>query len=259
MLQLRSFLYPLLRLTAIFSLLLASALTLAAKPLVVGHTSDYEPLNFMRDGKLVGIEVDSAAEVGRILGRPIKSVIMPFADLLLALDKGDVDVVMAGISVTPERQEQVTFVAPFMTVGQMAIILADNAGRYAQPRAAYREGTRIGVEPATTGERFARDQLPEAVVSQFASSEAAFTALRSNRIDMYIHDAPTSWLLAVGTANSDLLSLFRYLTSEDLAWAVRKDNTRLAAELNMALQVLQDNGRLRAIQNRWIPIQVNVR
>lgn len=262
MLHFSAYLNSLARPLALCSLLLAllgSTTVLAAKPLVVGHTSDYEPLNFMRDGQLVGIEVDNAREVGKILDRPVKAVIMPFEDLLKALDSGDVDVVMAGVSVTPERQQRVTFVEPFMTVGQMAIILADKAGRFAQPRAIYQEGIRIGVEPFTTGERYVQDTLTGAKVSHFPTSEAAFAALRGNQIDMYIHDAPTSWLLAVGTANSDLLSLFRYLSSEDLAWAVRKDNTRLAAELNMAIQVLKDNGRLRAIQNRWIPIQVNVR
>ncbi|MCX2983105.1 amino acid ABC transporter substrate-binding protein [Halieaceae bacterium IMCC14734] len=254
-----AFLNSFARLLVLCTLMLGSAIALAAKPLIVGHTSDYEPLNFVRDGKLVGIEIDNAREIGKILDRPVKAVIMPFEDLLKALDSGDIDVVMAGVSVTPERQQRVTFVEPFMTVGQMAIILADKAGRFAQPRAIYQEGIRIGVEPFTTGERYVQDTLNGAKVSHFPTSEAAFAALRSNQIDMYIHDAPTSWLLAVGTANSDLLSLFRYLSSEDLAWAVRKDNTRLAAELNMAIQVLKDNGRLRAIQNRWIPIQVNVR
>jgi ABC-type amino acid transport substrate-binding protein len=259
MLHFSAYLNLLARLLVLCSVVLSSTAVLAAKPLVVGHTSDYEPLNFVRDGKLVGIEVDNAREVGKILGRPVKAVIMPFEDLLKALDSGDVDVVMAGVSVTPERQERVTFVEPFMGVGQMAIILAEKAARFAQPRAIYQEGVRIGVEPFTTGERYVQDALTGAQVSHFPTSEAAFAALRSNQIDMYIHDAPTSWLLAVGTNNSDLLSLFRYLSSEDLAWAVRKDNTRLAAELNMAIQVLKDNGRLRAIQNRWIPIQVNVR
>lgn len=39
------------------------------EPLVVAHTNDYEPLNFMRNDQLVGIEVDNAREIGRVLGR----------------------------------------------------------------------------------------------------------------------------------------------------------------------------------------------
>ena len=118
---------------------------------------------------------------------------------------------------------------------------------------------RIGVQPNTTGNRFARDQLPEATISHYQDSHAAFKALRDRQIDMYIHDAPTSWRLAINRENDDLLGLFRPLTRENLAWAVRKDNVELLAKLNAALKLLQDNGRARAIQNYWIPVTISVR
>ena len=228
-------------------------------PLIVGHTNDYPPLNFMRDGQLVGIEVDNAREVGQMLGREVKTVVLPFAELLEALDSGKVDVVMAGISITPERQQQVLFVEPFMEVGQMVIILAEKAASFGNPRAVYRPGIRVGVEPNTTGERFMRERASEAKLQRYEDSSAAFTALRAGAIDMYIHDAPTSWQLSLDRSNQDMLSLFRPLTKEKMAWAVRKDNTLLAARVNAAMQELQRQGRLRAIQNYWIPVKVEVR
>jgi polar amino acid transport system substrate-binding protein len=228
-------------------------------PLVVAHTNDYAPLNFMRDGQLVGIEVDNAREVGEVLGREVKTVVLPFAELIPALDSGKVDVVMAGVSVTPERRQQVLFVEPFMEVGQMAIILAGKAASFGHPRAVYRAGIRVGVEPNTTGERFLRDQASEAKILHYQDSKAAFDALRTGEIDMYVHDAPTSWQLSLDRNNQDILSLFRPLTEENLAWAVRKDNTLLAARLNAVMQELKRRGRLRAIQNYWIPVKVEVR
>ena len=48
------------------------------------------------------------------------------------------------------------------------------------------------------------------------------------------------------------------LTSEKLAWAVRKDDARLAARLNDALQLLKRNGTIAYIFNRWIPVTVEV-
>jgi ABC-type amino acid transport substrate-binding protein len=56
-----------------------------------------------------------------------------------------------------------------------------------------------------------------------------------------------------------MLSLYRPLTREQLAWAVRKDNTFLLKQLNAALAELRQNGRLSAIQNYWIPVTVQVR
>jgi ABC-type amino acid transport substrate-binding protein len=227
--------------------------------LKVGVTADYEPLVFIRDDKLVGIEVDNAREVGQILGRPVETVQMSFNQLLPALKSGTVDVIMSGFTVTPERAEQVAFANPFMEVGQMAIISLDRAGRFAQPRALERADIRICVEPGTTGDAYVRDNLPNAVLRHCANSAVAFAQLRAGDVDVYIHDAPTSWKLAGSRDDQDMLGLFRPLTSERLAWAVRSDDTRLLGELNLALAKLKANGRLSAIQNFWIPVRVSVR
>jgi polar amino acid transport system substrate-binding protein len=237
----------------------AASLAAAADPLRVALSPDYMPLAFKQEGKLLGIEVDNAREVGNILGRPVEFVEMSNADYVDALNSGRVDVVMSGYSITPERRERVAFVEPFMQVGQMAIILAERAGQLAYPRALYQSGIRMGVEPGTTGESFVRKNFPGAEILTYAQPEQAFDALRKREIDAYIHDAPTSWNLASSRENQDLLSLYRPLTRERLAWAVRKDNLRLLGQLNAALDQLQANGRLTAIQNYWIPVTVQVR
>jgi len=74
-----------------------------------------------------------------------------------------------------------------------------------------------------------------------------------------VHDAPTSWQLATTGENRDLISLYTPLTNEQLAWAVRKDDQRLADSLNAALRTMKGNGSLRYILNRWIPVTVEVR
>jgi len=240
--------------------LLVSPVTAQAEPLRVAQSPDYQPLVFRHEGKVVGIEPDNAREVAAILGRPLEIIEMPMTEFIPALESGRVDVVMSGFSITPERQAVVDFADPFLRIGQMAIILVDNAARFAQPRALYRPGVRIGVEPRTTGESYVLDQFPQATILNFDDPAGAFAALRAGVADVYIHDAPTSWGLAANTReNQDLLSLYRPLTSEALAWAVRKGNTRLQGQLNAALDKLRANGRLQAIQNYWIPVTVQVR
>ncbi len=240
-------------------LLLAGATWAEEGALVVAHTPDYQPLNYMREGELVGIEADNAMELAKHLGLKLERRVMPFADLLQALNAGDVDIIMAGVSVTDERKARMLFTDPFMQVGQMAIILADNAASFGHPRTMYRPGIRIGVEPNTTGHRYVENRLPDSNMQFYANPETAFEALRQNQVDLFIHDAPTSWRLASDRDNLDMLGLFRPLTTEQLAWAVHKDNALLAARVNAALAQLQSTGTIRAIQNFWIPVKVNVR
>lgn len=230
-----------------------------ADVLRVGMSADYPPLHFRQDGQFYGIEVDNAMAVGRMLGRRVELMQMPFNSLIPALADGKVDVVMSGMSVTAERSKQVRFTEPYMRVGQMTIMHKDKLGRFSQPWAVYREGVRVGVEPGTTGESFAERELKDAIVKRYPDSDAAFAGLRSDEIDLYIHDAPTSWQLANSRENQDLISLYAPLTEEMLAWAVAPDNTILAGELNEALAVMRANGSLQYILNRWIPVTVEVR
>jgi polar amino acid transport system substrate-binding protein len=184
---------------------------------------------------------------------------MPFEKLIPALLANEIDVIMSGLSVTPERAAQVAFLSSYLEVGQMAIVHRDRVAQFAQPWAIYREGVRVGVEPGTTGARFAESELEGARLKFFADPAAAFEGLRREEIDVYIHDAPTSWQLATNDNNADLISLYHPFTEEELAWAVRKDDARLADSLNAALRLMKRNGTLRYILNRWIPVTVEVR
>lgn len=242
----------------LFVLLLGSG-TVSAEALKVGLSPDYPPMQYMQDGRIVGIEPDNALAVGKILGREIQLVPMPFEALIPALESGKIDVIMSAFSVTAERSERVSFTEPYMRVGQMAIMHRDKVARFAQPWAVFREGVRVGVEPETTGAAFAARELPDAKVSFYDDEEAAFAALREDRIDLYVHDAPTSWQLANNATVDDLISQYAPLTEEMLAWAVSKDNPELEGDLNRALNLMRGNGTLTYIVNRWIPVQVEVR
>ncbi len=230
----------------------------AAGELRVGMSPDYPPLVFKQDGTIYGVEADNARAVGKILSRPVQIVELPFAELIPALQAGKVDVLMSGLSVTAERTQEVLFTEPYLRVGQMAIIHIDKVGSFSQPWAIYREGVRVGVEPETTGAAFAKRELPDAEVKLFADPAAAFAALRNDVIDIYLHDAPTSWQLANSKENQDLISLYKPLTDEMLAWGVRPDDQQLAVELNQALQMMRRNGTLDYILNRWIPVTIEV-
>lgn len=230
-----------------------------AQSLRVGISPDYPPLAYMAEGKLIGIEVDNARAVGEVVSKQMKMVRMPFKELIPALVAGKIDVIMSGMSVTEERAEQVSFTEPYMLMGQMAIMHKDKVARFAQPWSVYREGVRIGVEPGTTGAEFADKELKDAQVSFYTDAAAAFQGLRNDEIDLYVHDAPTSWQLATTSENGDLISLYAPLTDETLAWAVRKDDDALLGELNRALELMKSNGTLRYILNRHIPVTVEVK
>ncbi len=248
------------RIIAGFLLLLCfSSASQSAEALRVGMSADYPPVHYKHEQRIVGIEADNAVAVGKILGRRIELVELDFEELIPALEAGKIDVIMSGLSVTAARSERIMFADSYLRVGQMAIMHKDKVGRFSQPWSIFSDGIRVGVEPGTTGESFALRDLKDATISRYDNPEAAFDALREDKIDLYVHDAPTSWQLANGDENNDLISLYAPLTEEQLAWAVAHGNHDLVGDLNQALRAMRTSGTLAYILNRWIPVQIEVR
>lgn len=232
--------------------------TVMGATLRVGMSVDYPPLTYKQEGRVVGLEADNARAVAELLGRQLELVELPFAELIPALEQGRIDVIMSGLSVTAERAERVVFTEPYLDIGQMGITLTEKAGAFLQPWSVYREGLRVGVESGTKGADYVTRELTDAVVVAFADPQAAFAGLRRGDIDLFIHDAPTSWRLATSGDDGDLISLYHPLTQEQLAWAVARSNNGLLVRLNRALAQLRANGTLAYILNRWIPVTVEV-
>jgi ABC-type amino acid transport substrate-binding protein len=82
-------------------------------------------------------------------------------------------------------------------------------------------------------------------------------ALREKRIDYLVHDAPTIWRIVGGflSTETELTGLYRPLTEEYLAWAVRKDDAALADQLNAALAKWRADGQLDLVLDSWIRVR----
>jgi polar amino acid transport system substrate-binding protein len=225
----------------------------------VGISPDYPPVAFESDGEIVGIEADLAQIVGDTLGRRIVFERYPFVDLIDALERGEIDVVMSGMSITPERAERVSFTEPYMQVGQLALIRTSDIARFGRTQLIRRSGARVGYQHGTTGERFVATQLTRATSFAFDDVDSGIRSLRAGRIDYFVHDAPTVWRLAGDLNARDLQGLYHPLTVEYLAWAVRPENTNLLALLNATLAHWKREGRIEPIVDRWIPVRVTVR
>ncbi|MFM7736234.1 MAG: transporter substrate-binding domain-containing protein [Alphaproteobacteria bacterium] len=225
----------------------------------VGITPNYPPLAFERDGRVVGVEPDLAAAVGKVLGSRLVLKPMAWEDLPDALAAHEIDAIMSGVSVTERRKRTAAFTQPYLAIGQMVLVRTDDLARLGAPGALDRTGVRVGVQRLTTGAAYAREELPKATIVEFGSADSGIEALRDKRVDAFIHDAPTVWRLTGrfdSEASRSLSGLYRPLTREELAWAVRKDEaSTLGSALDAALGKLRADGTLEEVLDRWITVR----
>ena len=131
---------------------------------------------------------------------------------------------MSGMSVTPRRSELVSFATPYLQVGQMAIVRSADESRFLSTDAYDQDGVRIGFERTTTGSKYVLETMKSAKPVEYASKEDGLEALRTSKIDIFIHDAPFIWRTTGSplAPSTGLSGRYTPLTEEYLAWAVRK-------------------------------------
>jgi polar amino acid transport system substrate-binding protein len=87
----------------------------------------------------------------------------------------------------------------------------------------------------------------------FSSPEKGVKALIGGKIDLFVNDAPVIWWLAATYEAKGLTTLPFYLTQENIAWGIRKDNAGLLDSANRFVAVWKQDGRLKELINRWLP------
>ena len=229
-----------------------------ATPLRVGIAPNYPPLAFKQDGKLKGIEVEFAERLGKALGRPVVMVETPWDDLPKALlEDKTIDVVMSGTSITEKREERVDFTDPYMTIGQMVLIRNSDYPRLRNVKQLDHANVRVGFISNTTSEHYAREHLTHAKLEGFPDTDAGVAALRADKIDAFIADAPAVWRVSGGLLSKEtqLRGLYHPLTKESLAWAVRKGDDQLRTQLNEVLVKWKRDGTIDDVVDDWITVK----
>ncbi len=225
------------------------------KVIRVGTAGDYPPITAVADGKIIGIDADLAADLGKRTNKQFEFKVMPWSSLVMALQQGDIDMIMSGMSVTQERAQKVAFTTPYFNVGQMAIIRLADLSRFSSPLQILQPNVRVGYVADTTGAAYVQKFAGMTSLRSFASVEPALDALLKGEIDCLVHDSVTTWMIDKERRYSSLISLRNPLTEEQLAWAVNKDQPQLLELLNSNMAAMQQDGTLEQVINKWIPVR----
>ncbi len=222
----------------------------ASPPIRIATAAINPPFEYLNDdNQLAGFDIDLANAVCARMQRTCVFTNNDFDRLLPSLKFQRYDVVISGIDVTAERQEQVDFTQPYFINSATLIAVK---GRYAAIEQL--KGKRIGVGSETTHQAWLTLKWPDMVAVSYDNYQNALLDIRNSRIDAILGDTPSMHevlkshpeLAAVGQPVRDS-HFFGY----GVAMAVRKDNNALKSSLNAALQSLSDDGTLRQLRLRW--------
>lgn len=210
--------------------------------LVMGTSADYPPCEFHMeiDGvdTIVGFDVDIAQYFADQLGVELKVVDMNFDSLLISLDKGDFDIVMAGISSNPERAKVVDFTNVLFKNEQVAIIRKEDAGVLTDQAAL--AGHKGAVQTGSTQVAIANEVIGEENVVGLTKFNEMILELKNGKVDAVFTNSMNA--LPWTANNDDLTTIVLDFEDPGYSCAVQKGNEELVEFLNEQIESMREQG-----------------
>ncbi|MGM0507651.1 MAG: basic amino acid ABC transporter substrate-binding protein [Fusobacteriota bacterium] len=204
--------------------------------IVMGTNAEFPPFEYREGGKITGFDIDLAKKISEDLGKELKIVDMRFDGLIPALQSDKVDFVIAGMTATKERAENVNFSDAYYEASQV-IIVRDNNNNIKNSEDL--KGKKIGVQLGTTGDVEAQ-KIDNVELKKYNAAFAAIMELKNEKLDAIILDSEPAKNFV--KQNKGLKVLPQELTKEEYAIAINKDNNKLTNDINKSLNKLKDNG-----------------
>lgn len=217
------------------------------KKLIVGTCADFPPYEYFEDGEIVGIDAEIAKAIGEKLGYEIEIQDMDFSNVLASLESGKIQLGMAGLTVSDERQKTVDFSESYAKSIQVVLVKKDSGIQTIDDL----EGKKIGGQLGTTGAIYAQDDFGEENVHLFNKYPEAVLALENEKIDAMILDKIPAEHFAKA-AGKELILLDSSYTEEDFAIAIPKGKEELLKKVNQAIRELKEDGSLDKIVSKYI-------
>lgn len=216
--------------------------------IIVATSADNPPYEFIKNGEVVGLDIDIIKAIGEVLNKEIVIKNMDFPGLLPALTTGTVDAVIAGITVTEARKEKVDFSRGYVSTAMEIMFKSEDKFQKIDDFA----DKNIGVQTGTTWELYAKSlqaRFPSLQITSLPNNLVLVETLKNGNIDAIIMEEMQ--VIKFKQKNPDLNSLELEDTKGEFAIATQK-GSGLAEIVNRAIDQLQLEGKLFPIKTKWL-------
>lgn len=231
----------------------------ASNKIVVGTNAAFAPFEFQDDkGNLEGFDIDLMKEIAADQGMEAEFKNMDFDALTGALATGDIDAIAAGMSITPERLEKVSFSNPYMDAS-VGIVVAESNNTINDVKDL--KGKLVCSQIGTVGAEIC-DQLKEKGIVKDVKILSDFNVcmqdIKTGGSDACIYDMPVN-LLYQKKHPGEIKILKHLFTADYYAVAMAKDNKELVEKVNTGLKNLIANGKYEELCKKYeLPVPENI-
>ncbi len=228
--------------------------TAQAGKLIMGTNAAFPPFEYVTSKGLVGeydgIDVAIAKKIAEDMNVELVIEDMEFEGLIASVQTGKVDLVIAGMTVKPERQEKVDFSDTYFTAEQSIVVAKDNTDITKADD--LKNNKKVGVVLGYTGDSIVTEtlQVAENNILRVSRGIDAVQELKNGKLDAVVIDSATAQALA---SKNDLKIVKdeAVFEAEEYAIAVKKGNSGLVQEVNKVLKEMKDSGEIDQLAQKY--------
>jgi len=225
---------------------------LKKKELVVGISGNQPPFSATsREGELIGLDAELAELIADAMGVKIKFEVMPFSELWSSLETGKVEMVLSGMTITPERNIKVAFVGPYFLSGKSIVTTKEKALSIKSTEDINTSYTTLVALKGSTSQSFVQNVIPKAKLVTTKNYEEALDLVLQGKADAMVADYPFCVVSAFRYREKKLIALDEPFTYEPLGIAISANDPLLINWLENVLLTLEGSGALEMLTEKW--------
>jgi polar amino acid transport system substrate-binding protein len=219
------------------------------KELVVGSSATYRPFAYESASKeILGYDVDIIKAVANKAGLHIRIVNTPWTGIFAALNNGDVDLVISGVTINDKRRQSYDFTVPYFEARQLIAVQKESTAKSLKDLA----GKKIGVVTGSTGDDTASREFGKTNpdIRRFESTPVVISELANGGLDAAIGD---NGVIAFRAQEHKQLKTVNdpSFPKEYFGIVVKQGNKALLDKLNAGLVAIKADGSYGQIYKKW--------
>lgn len=228
------------------AILAFSASAAWAADLIVATDTAFVPFEFKEGDKYVGFDIDMWDAIATELGMTYELQPMDFAGIIPALQTGQIDVALAGITIKPERQKVIDFSDGYYDSGFLLMVPTDSTITGAADLA----GKKLSVKTGTSASDYAEANFKDTELRKFPNIDNAYLELRAGGVDAAMHDTPNVLYYIKTAGEGQVKAVGDVMMAHQYGIAFPKGSD-LTVKVNGALANMKADGRYDAIYEKW--------
>jgi len=218
----------------------------------VAMSAEQPPFNMRnRDKSMMGFDVDLARSLAEAMHIKLEIVQMPFGKLLAGLAAGKADMVISGMSITPERTQEVSFVGPYTLSGKSILTTARIKGVVTNTAEFNNPEIRMVALENSTSESFVQRNFPDAELHTIANYDEGIQMLLTGRVDAIVADIPILKLSLLRYPGAGLSMIEPALSIEPIGIAIPRNDQQFENLVRNYMFSVQNAGLIARLYKKW--------